>query len=299
MKTIILLTIITLLILSFTTFGQGFFQVNSEVKLTELNRKLEVGRLIPKNHELIRDGKGKMFIKSTVSVNDSLPSHVLVRISELDGNLIREIDTKYVWDDLDFFFSTSYINNRKFIIMARRGAFYILNLSTNILIGPIHLISRIECAQDGQSGLIWTPEVFNDGQYLIISAIDEGIYCFNLDDIYNPFEVEFYTDRKILFKGNYFFLDQRKENIFNGIIASKESNYSKEYQSRFLFQGYRFKMDSNNKIIKYNIDNRYLALLRDQEQKKYFIIDYFDGRILNDVSDREKIVEIISKIENN
>lgn len=298
MKTIII-TIITLLVLSLTTFGQGYFQVNSEVKLTELNRKLEVGRLIPKNHELIRDGKGKMFIKSTVHVNDSLPSYVLVRISELDGNLIKEIDTKYVWDDPDFFFSTSYINNRKFIIMARRGAFYILNLSTNILIGPIHLISRIECAQDGQSGLIWTPEVFNDGQYLIISAIDEGIYCFNLDDIYNPFEVEFYTDRKILFKGNYFFIDQRKENIFNGITASKESNYSKEYQSRFLFQGYRFKVDSDNKIIKYNIDNRFLALLRDQEQKKYFIIDYLEGRILNDVSDREKIVEIISKIENN
>ncbi|MBW8334521.1 MAG: hypothetical protein K0M40_21070 [Prolixibacteraceae bacterium] len=117
--------------------------------------------------------------------------------------------------------------------------------------------------------------------------------------VLNPFEVEFYTDREILFKGNYFFLDQRKENVFNGIIASKESNYSKEYQSRFLFQGYRFKMDSNNKIIKYNIDNRYLALLRDQEQKKYFIIDYLDGRILNDVSDRERIVEIISKIENN
>ena len=295
----IIITIIALLTLSITTVGQDFFQVYSEVKLTELNRKLEVGRLIPKNYDRIRDEKGNMFIKSSVHVNDSLPSNILVRISDLNGDIIKEIDTKYNRDDLDFGFSTSYINNRKFIIMARRGAYYIINLSTNILIGPIQLTSRIECGQDGQSGLIWTPEVFNDGQYLIISAIDEGIYCFNLDDIYNPFEVEFYTNRKILFKGNFFFLDQRKENVYNGIVASKESNYSKEYKSKFLFQGYRFKVDSNNKIIKHNIDNRYLVLLRDQEQKnfEYFIIDYFDGRILNDVLDKEKIVELVNKIE--
>ena len=292
--------IIALLILSLTTVGQDFFQVYSEVIITEIDRKLEVGRLIPKNYELINDVKGKMFIKSSINKNDSLSSNVLVRISKLDGDIIKEIDTKYNRNDLYFGFSKkSYINNRKFVIMARRGAFYILNLSTNILIGPIHLCSRIEDGQDVQSGLIWTPEVFNDGQYLIISAIDEGIYCFNLDDIYNPFEVEFYTDRKILFKGNFFFFNQRKENIYNGIIASKESNYSKEYHSKFLFQGYKFKVDSNNKVIKYNINNRYLVLLKDQEQKnfEYLIIDYFEGKILNNVLDKEKIVELISQIK--
>jgi hypothetical protein len=58
-------------------------------------------------------------------------------------------------------------------------------------------------------------------------------------------------------------------------------------------------MDSNNKIIKHNIDNRFLVLLRDLEQKnfEYLIIDYFDGRILNDVLDKGKIVELINKIE--
>lgn len=286
-----------LLILSFTAIAQDFFDIYSKVILTELNRKLEVGRLIPDNYELINDGNGKMLIKSSVNRNDSLLSNVLVRISDLDGERIKEIDTKYYGTDNDFVFSTSFINDRKFIVLSRRGAFYMLNIFTNILIGPIQLNSRIEYAEDAQSGLIWTSEVFNNGQYLIISAIDEGIYCFNLDDIYNPFEVEFYTNRKILFKGNFFFLDRRKGNIYNGIVASKEGNYSRKYNSRFLFQAYKFKVDSKNEIIKYNIDDRYLILLQDRgpEPFVYVIIDYFDGRILNEFTDKKKIAELISK----
>lgn len=290
--------IMLLLILSFHAVSQQRFEVYDEKTISELNRKLEVGRLILNDYELINSGTGKMFIKSLVNAKDSVPSSYLVRISDLNGKLIKEIDTKYSWNDPDFYFGTSFIGNRKFCIMARRGAFYILNLSANHLIGPIQLSSRINEAQDGQSGMVWTSEVFNDGQYLIISAIDEGIYCLNMDDLYNPFEVEFYADRKTLFKGHFFFLDHRKDNIYNGIVASKENNYSEEYHPRFLFQGYQLKVDANNKIIKYDIDNRYLVLLRDQQstENEYLIIDYFEGRLLDGVLDKEKIHELAGKI---
>lgn len=284
--------------LSLKIVAQDRFEVYSKKTIPELNRKLEVGRMIPNDHELINSVTGKMFIKSLANPKDSVLSSYLVRISDLNGKLIKEIDTKYSWSDLDFYFGTSYIGNRKFNIMARRGAFYILNLSANHLIGPIQLSSRINEAQDGQSGLVWTSEVFNEGQYLIISAIDEGIYCLNLDDLYTPFEVEFYADRKTLFKGHFFFLDHRKDNIYNGIVASKENNYSKEYHPKFLFQGYQLKVNANNEIIKYNIDNRYLVLLRDQQKTEndYLIIDYFEGRLLNGVLDKEKIDELMGKL---
>jgi hypothetical protein len=290
--------IMLFLIYSFNAVSQEHFEIYGKKTFPKLNRKLEVGRLIPKDYELINSMTGKMFIKSLVNAKDSLPSNVLVRILDLNGKIIKEIDTKYNQSDLDLYFGTSFIGNRKFSIIACRGAFYILNLSANHLIGPIQLSSRIKEGQDAQSGLVWTSEVFNNGQYLIISAIDEGIYCFNLENLDTPVEVEFYTDRKVLFKGQFFFLDHRNDNLCNGIVASKADNYSKEYHTRFLFQGYQLKVDANNQIIKYDIDNRYLVLERNQKKTKndYLIIDYIEGRLLDDVMDKEKIEELSGQI---
>lgn len=202
---------------------------------------------------------------------------------------IKYLKLNYEVDPYDF--NIDYLGERKFSIIRGRYQFYIFNLSTKILIGPYKATPR-DYAVDAQSGMLADMEIFNKGQYLMIRVVDFGIYCYNLMDIYNPFEVECYVSKD--FPYHHFFLDKRSNGLYNGILSSTDNGWD-IINTSFLFKGHHFKEDSNRRIKKKKIKDRYLLLTRYVENSNVdepFIVDYQDGKILNNKSDKKLIMKI-------
>jgi hypothetical protein len=96
----------------------------------------------------------------------------------------------------------SFFGDRKFAIINGRYRFYIVNLSTNILIGPFSGTVRGEI-EDATSLVLGYFNIFNDGQYLTFASYDFGVCCYNLIDLYNPIEIEMFTGQKHSKKMSY------------------------------------------------------------------------------------------------
>ena len=200
-------------------------------------------------------------------------------IKNSTGDVIKTISIDKEYDP--YHFKDFYQGQRNFAIIGGRYKFYIVNVSNNKLIGPFSACCRIE-AEDAQTGVLYAYKIIKDGQYLLVNALDNGLTCFSLLDLYNPKEVDFFKFDSIYFKGNYVFIDKRKENIFNGISAEC-GNYNKEIDYKVLFHGCRFEIDSSEKL-KYMISDKKLLTLKQivsDSIVKDFRVDLESGLIIN------------------
>lgn len=195
-------------------------------------------------------------------------------------------------NDIDRNIGVSYFGERKFAVISGRYSFYIINLSKDTLLGPFLPSSREE-RTDAQSGALHSFSLLNNAQYLILGAFDDGVYCYNITNINKPYEVEMFHPESKYFKSEFFFLDKFNVNSYNGIISSLKRNKQERWEidSKFLFQEYRMKENSDKKIIKKLTENRYLVLNRifENETLENIIIDLEAGKILKESEDSELI----------
>ncbi len=168
-------------------------------------------------------------------------------IKDIEDNLIQKY--KLNKEEIDpYRIAESYNGKRNFIVIGGRYEFYILIIKTNHLIGPYRCCCRYE-AQDAQTGVLRAFDIIANGQYLLVGSLDNGPYCFNLADLYNPEKVNYITLQKQPYQTAYLFLDKRKENIYNGIFASYK-NYSNTIHSKYLIQAYRFEQTPDGALKK-------------------------------------------------
>ena len=167
-----------------------------------------------------------------------------VFVKRKNGDVLKKYDLELESDPCHF--KGSYSGERKFVVIGGRYRFYILNVSTGKLIGPIQNSLRVE-GEDAQTGVLYAYKILANGQYLFVNALDNGLTCFSLLDLYHPEEVFFLKADSIFHRGTYVFIDNRKENIFNVITASC-GNYNTEIASNILFQGYRFQLNEQGNL---------------------------------------------------
>lgn len=214
--------------------------------------------------------------------DDKIGSKSLI-IKNGKGDVIKTFELLYAYENL-YSFNEYYKGDRNFAIIGGRYIFYIVNVSTNKLIGPIRPSWKGE-AEDAQSGMLYVFKVIKDGQYLFVNAADNGLTCYSLLDLYNPKEVDFYKSDSPYAQGNYIFIDQRKENIFNGFTASTNNNYyEKVMDCKILFHGYRFELTSEGKL-DYEITKNKILILKQilgDSQSIDFLIDLKKGEIIKD-----------------
>lgn len=225
-----------------------------------------------------------------LSIAQEKPSGVhLLKIHDTKNNSIKSFRMD---NDIDRYIAASYFGDRKFVIIGGRYSFYIIDISRDSLIGPFQPTPREERV-DGQSGALHSLSLLNNAQYLILGAIDNGVYCYNLSNINKPFEIELFHPESKYFKSEFFFLDKSKENTYSGIVSSLKRNKQERWEiaSRFLFQQYHLKENSENKIIKKQIENRYLLLHRliDKDSTENIVVDYDKGKLLNSIEYKELI----------
>ena len=274
----------------FYLFGisQGDFKVYHEIKITETNRIYQMGHLIKSEYEIINDGKGKLFYGKHGAVKEtmqkSMPTNMVIRIKELEGEVIKDIVVDYNDIDIDLSgFGVYYLGQRSFLIYKLgRYKFGILNLSNFKTIGPISPEVQGERG-DSQDGSLNFGTVFGKGQYILGYSWGMGMFCYNLMDLYNPKQVESFCVPNSNIKGGSLFLDKRTDSVFNAIYAEmpKIGLIDSIY---FVFQGKSFEVDSNNEISKNVIHDRYLLLkeIKAEDHSVPFAIDFSNGNILSE-----------------
>lgn len=296
------LAVFVFLFLSINVYSQDIFKVYSEIHIDEINRRFQIGHVIKEGYEITSiERNGKLYyIKSGTPKNEATkdyPVNMVIRILNEHDVIVKDIIIDFNDVDIDLSgFGIKYFGSRNFItVNVGRFQRYILNLSKLKIIGPIRPYIEGGEFGDGQDGNPIFLRVFDDGQYLIGCLTGMGYFCYNLMDLYNPVQVDYYCCDDCIFNGKYFFLDKRKENIYNGLLV-EVPKYMKINAVFFLFQGLKFELDESNSIITRKIKNRYLVLhqIKDNGDKSPLIIDYLEGRILDYEKDRELIKDLIA-----
>lgn len=143
----------------------------------------------------------------------SLISKTLI-IKNSNDDVIKTLDPLNPYENV-YSFNAYHKGDRNFAIIGGRYIFYIINVSTNKLIGPFHPSWRVE-AEDAQSFMLQAYKVIQEGQYLLVNSLGNGLTCYSLLDLYNPKEVNFFkSDSEIAPRDYYIFIDLRQENICN------------------------------------------------------------------------------------
>jgi hypothetical protein len=282
--------------------SQDDFKTYAKEIIKEENIVISIGQILHEKLIILNDGKGGLFYEhegvSRAEMTKTKPVNMVLRISDFQGNNIKDIEIDFNDIDIDLSgFGIKYLGSRKFItINVGRFHRYILNLSNLKLIGPIR--PHIEGSEfgDSQDGNPLFLEVFNQGQYLVGCLTGMGYFCYNLMDLYNPIQITHYCADNSILKGKYFFLDKREKDIYNGILA-EFPKYKTIDTISFMFQGLRFEIDESNNIVSKNTKNRFLILQQIMEngEKHPLIIDYLNGVILNNEKDKNLINELIAK----
>lgn len=279
---------IVFVLLSLKLYCQEF-KVYDEVEFPELNKKYQIGREFPEGYEIFTyNHTGTLYkVKKGMDKNDKTkisPSYLILRILDLNSNVIKESVIKDNDIDTEFAsFNKQYIGKRKFIIIKSRFDFYLLNLSTDILVTPDFSIKRDNVELSDIQGLnLRAIEIFDNGQYIIFNKSDFGTYCLKLQDFYNPKLVEAYYSGSPALSEYYVFLDHRVDDIYNAIKVKR--SYREIENITYLFKGYRFQQDENDSIITKEVDDQFLKLLQkgeDDEKILDLIIDYKNGILVN------------------
>lgn len=187
---------------------------------------------------------------------DKPGSEQFLLIKKFNGETIETLKLPEEFDP--FGFAGVYEGERSFILIGGRYKFYIFNTITENIIGPISASPRGEIG-DAQSGVWYAFKILNDGQYILANALDFGLYCYDIQDLYNPNEIDYVKSDSTFLSGNYTFIDLRKDDIYNVITASC-GNYNKEISSELMLIGYKFQQDSARNLDYKIIDNRYLSV---------------------------------------
>ena len=216
-----------------------------------------------------------------------------LKIEDKDGNIKRQIKLPEEYDPYRF---TAYFSGeREFAVIGGRYKCYLFNLHTKKLIGPLSASVRGD-AQDAQSGVLNHYQVLDHGQYLLVNAMDFGVTCFRLADLYHPEALDFFkADSSYFFRGKFTFIDQRKTNLYN-VITATCGNYKDTFDAEMLIQGGCFQQDENGQIIHRIVSGKYLVLtsIRESNMEKV-VIDLDAGTLVDPDRDSSEYSKIIKE----
>lgn len=268
--------------------SQTDFTVYHEIVISEMDRRFQMGHVIRPDQAIMHDGKGKLYYETPATSIESMqltkPTNMVIRVSDLEGGHLQDIEIDYNDLDIDLSgFGNYYLGEQSFLVyMLGRYKFGLLNLINFETIGPI--IPEVPGARsDAQDGSLMFGKVFGQGQYLLGYAWGMGLFCFNLMDLYDPFQIQAFCPPIEHETGNCLFIDVMSENSATGMFAqmTKKGSIDSVY---YLFQEVPLELDHNQLVTNSIYQDRYLKLTEIQEdhlQAPYFV-DLSNGRIMSD-----------------
>lgn len=198
-------------------------------------------------------------------------------VEKYKSESVKKIALEEEYDPYSF--RDLYIGERSFAIIGGRYKFYIFNISTDRLIGPLQITPKEGSVfEDAQSGVNYAYSILHNGQYLLVYALDLGLFCFSLQDLYIPVEIsELISDTKNSIWTQVFF-EARGEGIYNVIVAACK-NYQKEIELIRLLPGYRLRTNQDNSLWYKASDDNVILIesIRDSTDIRAIKIDLEEG----------------------
>ena len=153
----------------------GFWEFT--VKMKRIGNILLFASLFIISHGQQLDSKKIKLIRADKQIElfqENPGSEQFLIVKNLDGDTTNTIELPDEFDP--YRFTDIYEGERSFIVISGRNKFYLFNIITEKIIGPISATPRRELA-DAQSGVWYTFKILNNGQYLLANALDFGLYC--------------------------------------------------------------------------------------------------------------------------
>ena len=150
-------------------------------------------------------------------------------IKDSNKHVLNKIELEKEYDP--YCFMAKRFEERKTAVIGGRYQFFILNGSSGQVTGPFRVTQR-GLAQDGQSGVLYTYKLIENSKYLLVNAIDFGLFCYDIENLNEIKTVQFFKSDSMYFRGTYCFLDLNKDNRYNMISASC-GNYKTKIGSEF------------------------------------------------------------------
>ena len=225
-------------------------------------------------------------------------------------NVFPNGENKYYENAEDLYFSDFIDKERKYIIIASRNKFCILNLYNNRIIGTF-LPKFYGIGQDAQSGMLSGLKIIMDGRFIIGYCVDSGTFLCDLTDLYhyqdgvsvnNPYyhQNHLYILPDLENKGKSFGLFVSAENweVDAKIIFT---NKIVEYDDYSLFEQLS-EVEIEEKMANYSlVDSKYTILkeILPENDYKFIVIDNNTGDFIYLPTEKEKSnkLEVIKYLE--
>ncbi len=213
-------------------------------------------------------------------LNQNEPGELqFLTIKDLKNNELNKVELEKEYDPYKFM--TRNVGENPMAIIGGRYKFFILNCSSNQIIGPFKPTQR-GLAQDAQSGVLYAYKLIENGKYLLVNALDYGLFCYDIENLNAIETVQFFKSDSIYFKGKYNFLDLNKGNQYNMISASC-GNYRTEIESGIIFKNIRLQQDKKQNVKNQIKQERYLVFnkINEDSLNSELIVDMETGTLLN------------------
>lgn len=282
-KYIIVLPLILLLI---NCFGQDEFELFCKTEINEVNKTVQVGRYVPYGYEVYTE-KGLFYLRKTDSSNNEIkePLFPVIKITNNVNKNTEEIVLKNNSFDISYYFPQEYlIGNNKYVVIRNKYSVIILDITKNKKLDFSTEFRDEAEPQDAISGSIGSFFLFHN-KYFLFQKSDFGVFCINISDDNNIYELDWFHKWTDYRNKTFFFLDSLEHNKYNGIISS-----GKPDNTTFLFKEIQLSV-KNGCLDKRVIRDQYLVLYSADDQ--ILIIDYLNGKLLDNSSDKALIDKLL------
>lgn len=283
------LVIIIFGFISINCFSQDSFELFTEKKIEEINKTIQIGRLIPNGYQKVFKSKERKFYLKGIGINENeeiKPLYQTIRIIDNDGEISSEFILESNRTDTLYFIQYSYLigDNRYIIIKIEYSFPLIIDLVENKAILNYKGKKRENAEVHDAVGVRYGTFFIFDNDYLIYRQNDIGTFGIDFKDDNNPKELEtFYVSPPN--SSQFLFIDNLGETGFKGIISD-----GKKENTKYLFKGINLIVE--NGIIKNRIKNEQFIIFQKTDNEN-LIIDLKQGKILDNQKDKELIEKII------
>jgi len=219
-----------------------------------------------------------------------------------------------ITQDADLIYFSEFIDKtRKYIIIANRYSFQILNLYNDKVVGSFSPKFH-GVGQDAQSGMISGLKIIMNGRFIIGYCVDSGVFLCDLTDLYQPKNV-LSANNPYFHQNNVYILeDLDNPNKLFGLFVSTENweadakiiftNKTIEFDDFSSFYQYS-EVEIEDKMINYSlVDSKYTIIkeILPNSNYKFIVIDNDTGKFIilpNNIgkSSKQEVINYLNKLE--
>lgn len=126
-----------------------------------------------------------------------------------------------------------FLHGKPFFFLVDRYKSFLIDMEKEAIGPAMQPGINVEYREDAISGIMSGWQFFDGGNYLLGNAMGYGLFCYNIANFKEPKELFRYSSRSSNDGQPYFFLEQKSNRSWNGIISSSDTLQQSKGITRF------------------------------------------------------------------